>query len=168
MKKILLSVIVITLFIATGNICANQEIPDSPVGAKFKLMLETFDSDEFQPFIENNFASEFLNMFPIDDHLSFFQQVKEMHDGFILHKIEMADEFYLVAIVKSKKKKPGGELKLKSNKPLPIKLPGLVLIWLNRLMTSNIPAPIMTLSPSFSQIQKQSPVLTLLQKLTNF
>jgi len=97
----------ITIFLTfiAINIYAQQDFPDTPVGNKLQQLLEVFESDDHKSFIENNFSENFLSQFPMEEHLSFFRQIKMMHGGFTLHKIESGSDYQLTMLVKSKKRK---------------------------------------------------------------
>ena len=114
------------IFIAFAvNIYSQSEFPDTPAGKKLRQLLETFESDDFEPFIKNNFSENFLNQFPMEEHVSFFRQVKMMHGGFTLFKIESVSENTITAIVKSKKREAWRRIEFSVEKTTPYKITGL-------------------------------------------
>ncbi|MCP4724719.1 MAG: beta-lactamase family protein [bacterium] len=100
MKKSLLYCITILLLVTAENIYAQQEFPETPVGKKLQQLLDAFESDDHESFIDKNFADPTTK----EQDLSFFRQIKMMHGGFTLHKIEESSDFRLRVIVKSKKR----------------------------------------------------------------
>jgi CubicO group peptidase (beta-lactamase class C family) len=98
--------------------------PATPAGDKLQQLLETFESDDPQPFIEQNFSADFLDQFPMEEHLGFFRQVKMMHGGFMLHKVESSDEFQLTALVKSRKREAWRRIVLVVEPDAPHKISG--------------------------------------------
>lgn len=123
-RCILRSIPVLLVFLAI-NVHAQQEFPNTPVGKKLQQLLEAFEADDAGPFIEQNFSTEFLNQFSMEEHTSFFRQVRTMHGGFMLHKVESADEYQLTAIVKSKKREAWRRIDLAVERDPPHKIAGL-------------------------------------------
>ena len=117
--------LLIVLLILPISIYSQTNIPDSPVGEQLKSLLEAFELQNPEPFIKQNFSSEFLNAFSIGDHLSFFQQVKMMHGGFILYKVEQSNEYSLTVLVKSKKREAWRRLEMSIEENPPYKILGL-------------------------------------------
>jgi len=117
--------ITILLLIISINIYAQQYIPETPVGKKLYNLLEAFEADNPKLFIENNLSENFLSQFPMEEHLSFFSQVKMMHGGFTVHKVKQGNDYQLTLIVKSKKREAWRLIELSVDHNIPHKIIGL-------------------------------------------
>lgn len=104
---------------------AQQDFPKTPAGEKLKQLLSAFERENAQAFIKNNFSDRFLNAFPMEDHLDFFRQVREMHGGFTLHNIESSTATELTAVVKSRKRDAWRRIDLAVEPEPPHKIVGL-------------------------------------------
>lgn len=124
MRRLMMRYITIFLTVISINIYAQQDLPDTPVGKKLQHLLEAFESDDHKSFIENNFSDNFLSQFPMEEHISFFRQVKMMHGGFTLHKIESSSDYQLTVLVKSKKREAWRRLDLSVEQNTPHKIAG--------------------------------------------
>ncbi|MCH7754711.1 beta-lactamase family protein [candidate division KSB1 bacterium] len=82
---------------------AEPKLPDTPAAMQFKKFLTAIESGDHEKYITENFTDEFLNTFPMSDHLDFFRQVSRMHGGFKVHTILESSEDKLVLIARSKK-----------------------------------------------------------------
>ena len=87
-------------------------------------MLQVLESDNHKSFIESNFSDKFLNQFPMEEHLSFFRQIKMMHGGFTLQKIESSKNYRLTTLVKSKKREAWRRIELSVEHNTPYKITG--------------------------------------------
>jgi CubicO group peptidase (beta-lactamase class C family) len=79
-------------------------LPDTPAATQLKALLTALESGDHENYIRNNFNDEFLNAFPMENHLQFFKEVRAMHGGFLVHTIERSSDFELAVLVKSKKR----------------------------------------------------------------
>ena len=82
---------------------AEPKLPDTPAAMQFKKFLTAIESGDHEKYITENFTDEFLNTFPMSDHLDFFRQVSRMHGGFKVHTILESSEDKLVVVARSKK-----------------------------------------------------------------
>jgi CubicO group peptidase (beta-lactamase class C family) len=80
------------------------ELPDTPAGGQLRALLTAVASGDYKTYITSSFNDEFLNAFPMKDHLRFFGQVRAMHGGFIIHSIEESEDFRIAVLAKSKKR----------------------------------------------------------------
>lgn len=120
-----LSLLTVIVIILLGlYVYGQMEVPKTPVELKLQLTLEAFESDDHESFIKNNFTEDFLNQFSLEDHLSFFRQVKQMHGSFDLYKIESGNDYQIVALVKSKKRDSWRRIELEVEQSAPHKITG--------------------------------------------
>jgi len=124
MKRLMTRYITIFFIVIATNIYAQQNLSDTPVGKILQQLLEVFESDDHKSFIENNFSENFLSQFPMEEHLSFFRQVKMMHGGFTLQKIESGSDYQLTVLVKSKKREAWRRIDLSVEQNTPHKITG--------------------------------------------
>lgn len=94
---------------AAGAKSAAQEfneapLPDTPAGSQLRDLLTAVTTGKYEEYIINNFNDEFLNAFPLEDHLHFFQEVRAMHGGFLVHSIEMSSRLEIAVLAKSAKR----------------------------------------------------------------
>jgi CubicO group peptidase (beta-lactamase class C family) len=119
MKRLSAPYISMFLILIAQHIYAQQEFPETPIGEKLQQLLQVLESDNHKSFIEKNFSENFLNQFPMEEHISFFLQIKMKHGGFTLQKIESGIDYKLTALVKSKKRQAWRriDLSVEQNKP---------------------------------------------------
>lgn len=80
------------------------ELPDTPAGKQFKAFLIAVESGDHEEYIRNNFNQDFMNAFPMEAHLRFFQDVRTTHGGFLVHSIQRSSDFRIVVLAKSEKR----------------------------------------------------------------
>lgn len=79
-------------------------LPDTPAGRQLGDLLKAMESGDYENYITSSFNDEFLNAFPMEEHLRFFEDVRAMHGGFIVHSIEESEDFRMAVLAKSKKR----------------------------------------------------------------
>ncbi len=123
MTRLVMRHILVWAALVATNLCA-QNFPDTPVGKKLQQVLEAFESEDHQAFIKNNFSESFLSEIPLEEHVSFFRQVKMMHGGFTPDKIESGNDHQLTALVKSKQREAWRRIDLAVEQNAPHKITG--------------------------------------------
>lgn len=104
MKYLTLSIVLSAVFSISAAFAqdfAEPELPDTPAVMQFKKFLTVIESGDHEKYIKENFTDEFLNTFPMSDHLDFFRQVSMMHGGFKVHTIIESSENKLVVVAQS-------------------------------------------------------------------
>lgn len=79
-------------------------LPDTPAAAQLKALLTALESGEYKTYITNNFKDDFLNAFPMEDHMQFFEEVRAMQGGFLIHSIESSSDHKIAVLAKSKRR----------------------------------------------------------------
>ena len=83
---------------------SQAKIPDTPAGKKLAGFLSAVESGDVQKIRKyaEGFAASFLEMIPVEEHVSFFRQAHQAYGGFDVVRIEEDSEHELSALLKCK------------------------------------------------------------------
>lgn len=77
------------------------ELPVTKAAEYLQKILNAYKEGAEVKFIKENFDTEFLNQFPMEQHLEHFEMVKRMHGGFDVEEVVNSNENMIEVIVKS-------------------------------------------------------------------
>jgi len=83
----------------------NWGLPDSPTGQRAGAILDAInrrDLDFVKQFLKENMTQEFIDQFPMEEHLSVFNSIHKMMGGIELVQAEKTGEFTAEILVQSK------------------------------------------------------------------
>jgi D-alanyl-D-alanine carboxypeptidase len=127
-SKPILFALLVTVFAISQLRAQNQpltKLPDTPAGRQFQKFLEAIESGDHREYITSSFNQQFLEAFPLSDHIDFFRQVSTMHGGLTPYAIETASEYEIVVLAKSKKRDAWRRLDMSVEPEPPHKVAGL-------------------------------------------